>query len=52
MALERRYIASGAYSVSDKDEVGVAAFVGGWASIFKGLGSTAKRAVSVCAIPS
>jgi NADPH-dependent glutamate synthase beta subunit-like oxidoreductase/formate hydrogenlyase subunit 6/NADH:ubiquinone oxidoreductase subunit I len=44
MALERRYIASGAYSVSDRGEVGVAAFLGGWASLFKGMALTAKRA--------
>jgi hypothetical protein len=46
MALERRYIASGSYSISDHDEVGAAAFLGGWASIFKGLAITAKRATS------
>lgn len=46
MAVERRYVAKDTYSVTEPDAHGLAAFVSGWASMFAGLGLTARRATS------
>lgn len=45
MALDKRYISEGVYSVSTEEPTGAKAFVQGWRSIAAGLGITAKRAL-------
>lgn len=44
MALERKPLGDGFYSISDADKKGVAGFVDGWRSIVTGLGITGRRA--------
>ncbi len=45
MALERRNISPGEYSITDTDKPGASGFLDAWTSLLTGLGLTGKRAV-------